>query len=166
MKILRMRVRVQRVLSLLLWQVGIALESICHSPPPPSTHLLHMHRFSQTKSIATNPVHVVEPHPTPFPAPSLPSTLVSPKLEGLKSSGRPSYTHTSSIIKSSVEAFHGSEQKALYFRRCLQCMRLPVRIRLIESNAKCRRLNKLTSKGTLRQIFICRRPPPLRVFLG
>jgi hypothetical protein len=31
------------------------------------------------------------------------------------------------------------------------------KIRLIESNAKCRYLKKLTCKGTLRQVFICRR---------
>ncbi len=39
------------------------------------------------------------------------------------------------------------------------------KIRLIEGNAKCRHLAKFTSKGTLRQVFICRRtrilyPPP------
>jgi hypothetical protein len=34
------------------------------------------------------------------------------------------------------------------------------KIRLIESNAKCY-LKKLTCKGTLRQVFICLRPPPL-----
>jgi hypothetical protein len=37
------------------------------------------------------------------------------------------------------------------------------KIRLIESNAKCRRLKKLTCKGTLRKVFICLRPLP---FLG
>jgi hypothetical protein len=35
------------------------------------------------------------------------------------------------------------------------------KIRLIESNAKCRHLKKVTWKGTLRQLFICLRPPPL-----
>jgi hypothetical protein len=39
------------------------------------------------------------------------------------------------------------------------------KIRRIEGNAKCRHLNKLTCKGTLRQVFICLRPrtpyPPL-----
>jgi hypothetical protein len=30
------------------------------------------------------------------------------------------------------------------------------KIRLIESNAKCRHLKKLTCKGTLLQVFICR----------
>jgi hypothetical protein len=38
------------------------------------------------------------------------------------------------------------------------------KIRLIECNAKCRYLNKLTSKGTLWQVFICLRPPPLLGF--
>jgi hypothetical protein len=37
-------------------------------------------------------------------------------------------------------------------------------IRLIESNAKCRHLKKFICKGTLRQVFICQRPPPLLVF--
>jgi hypothetical protein len=32
------------------------------------------------------------------------------------------------------------------------------RTRLIESNAKCRHLRKLTCKGTLQQVFICLRP--------
>ncbi len=32
------------------------------------------------------------------------------------------------------------------------------KIRLIEGNAKCRRLKELTSKGTLRQGFICLKP--------
>ena len=32
------------------------------------------------------------------------------------------------------------------------------KIRLIEGNAKCRHLKKVTSKGTLRQVFICLRP--------
>jgi hypothetical protein len=32
------------------------------------------------------------------------------------------------------------------------------KIRLIEGNAKCRHLKKLTCKGTLRQVFICLRP--------
>jgi hypothetical protein len=40
------------------------------------------------------------------------------------------------------------------------------KIRLIEGNAKCRHLKKLTCKGTLRQVFISLRPrthipPPL-----
>jgi hypothetical protein len=39
------------------------------------------------------------------------------------------------------------------------------KIRLIEGNAKCRHLNKLTCKGTWRQVFICLRSrthtPPL-----
>jgi hypothetical protein len=35
------------------------------------------------------------------------------------------------------------------------------KIRLIEDNAKCRHLKKLTCKGTLRQVFISLRPPPL-----
>jgi hypothetical protein len=34
------------------------------------------------------------------------------------------------------------------------------KIRMIESNAKCRYLKKLTRKGALRQVFICLRPPP------
>jgi hypothetical protein len=37
-------------------------------------------------------------------------------------------------------------------------------IRLIESNTKCRYLKKITCKGTLRQVFICLRPPPLLGF--
>jgi hypothetical protein len=32
------------------------------------------------------------------------------------------------------------------------------KIRLIEGNAKCCHLKKLTYKGTLRQVFICLRP--------
>jgi hypothetical protein len=46
------------------------------------------------------------------------------------------------------------------------------KIRLMESNAKCRHLKKLTSNGTLRQVFICRRPrivytpPPLHIVYG
>jgi hypothetical protein len=39
------------------------------------------------------------------------------------------------------------------------------KIRLIESNAKCRYLKKLTYKGTLRQVFICLWPPLLLGFL-
>jgi hypothetical protein len=35
------------------------------------------------------------------------------------------------------------------------------KIRLIEGNAKRRHLKKFTCKGTLRQVFICLRPPPL-----
>ncbi len=38
------------------------------------------------------------------------------------------------------------------------------KIRLIESNAKCRHLKKLTCKATLRQVFICLRPPTLLSF--
>ncbi len=38
------------------------------------------------------------------------------------------------------------------------------KIRLIESNAKCRHLKKLTREGTLRQVFICLRPFPLLSF--
>ncbi len=34
------------------------------------------------------------------------------------------------------------------------------KIRQIESNVKCRYLKKLTCKGTLRQVFICLKPPP------
>ncbi len=45
------------------------------------------------------------------------------------------------------------------------CVFMPRRkIRLIESNAKCRYLKKLTLKGTLRQLFIYLRPPPLLGF--
>ncbi len=39
-----------------------------------------------------------------------------------------------------------------------------VKIRLIESNAKCSYLKKLTYKGALRHLFICVRPPPLLGF--
>ncbi len=39
-------------------------------------------------------------------------------------------------------------------------------IRLIESNAKCRHLKKLTCKGTLRKVFICLRTPPLLFVWG
>ena len=35
------------------------------------------------------------------------------------------------------------------------------KIRLIEGNAKCLHLKKSTCKGTLRQVFICLRSPPL-----
>jgi hypothetical protein len=40
------------------------------------------------------------------------------------------------------------------------------KIRLIESNAKCRHLNKLTCKGTLRQVFLSEAPPLLGFCLG
>ncbi len=36
-----------------------------------------------------------------------------------------------------------------------------IKIRLTESNAKCRFPKKFNCKGTLRQVFICLRPPPL-----
>ncbi len=38
------------------------------------------------------------------------------------------------------------------------------KIKLMESNAKCRQLKKLTCKGTLRQVFICLMPLPLLDF--
>ncbi len=38
------------------------------------------------------------------------------------------------------------------------------KVRLIESNAEYRYLKKLTCKGTLQQVFICLRPPPLPSF--
>jgi hypothetical protein len=38
------------------------------------------------------------------------------------------------------------------------------KIRLIESNAKFRYLKKFTCKGTVRQVFICLRPPLLLDF--
>jgi hypothetical protein len=38
------------------------------------------------------------------------------------------------------------------------------KIRLMESNGKCRYLKKLTCKETLRQVFICLRTPPLQGF--
>ena len=38
------------------------------------------------------------------------------------------------------------------------------KIRLIENIAKCRHLKKLTCKGTLGQVFICLRPPPILGF--
>jgi hypothetical protein len=38
------------------------------------------------------------------------------------------------------------------------------KIGLVESNDKCSYLTKLTCKGTLRQVFICLRPPPLLGF--
>ncbi len=37
------------------------------------------------------------------------------------------------------------------------------KIRLIENNARCCHLKKLTGKGTLRQVFICLGPTPLLV---
>jgi hypothetical protein len=37
-------------------------------------------------------------------------------------------------------------------------------INYIDTKAKCRHLKKLTCKGTLRQEFICLRPPPLLGF--
>ncbi len=37
-------------------------------------------------------------------------------------------------------------------------------INYIETTAKCRHLKKWTCKGTLRQVFICLRPPPLLGF--
>jgi hypothetical protein len=47
--------------------------------------------------------------------------------------------------------------------RCLTCTRR--KIRLIESNAKCRHLKKSSCNGTLRQVYICLRPPPLLSFV-
>jgi hypothetical protein len=38
------------------------------------------------------------------------------------------------------------------------------RLRLIESNAKWHHLAKFTCKWTLRQVFICLKPPPLLGF--
>ncbi len=38
------------------------------------------------------------------------------------------------------------------------------KIRLIESKSKCRHLKKFSRKGTVRQVFICLRPPPLLGF--
>ncbi len=38
------------------------------------------------------------------------------------------------------------------------------KIKLIESSTKCRHLKKFTCKGTLRQVFICLRPPSLLGF--
>jgi hypothetical protein len=38
------------------------------------------------------------------------------------------------------------------------------KIRLIESNAKCRYLKKFTCKRTLRQVFMCLKPPPRLCF--
>ncbi len=35
------------------------------------------------------------------------------------------------------------------------------KIRLVDTNSKCRHLKKLTCIGTSRQVFICLRPPPL-----
>ncbi len=43
-------------------------------------------------------------------------------------------------------------------------MRHRRKIRLIESNAKCRYLKKFTCKGTLRPVFICLSSPPLLGF--
>jgi hypothetical protein len=37
-------------------------------------------------------------------------------------------------------------------------------INYMNTKAKCRHLQKLTSKGTLQQVFICLRPPPLLCF--
>ncbi len=37
-------------------------------------------------------------------------------------------------------------------------------INYIDTKAKCRHIKKLTCKGTLRQVFICLRPPPLLGF--
>ncbi len=46
-------------------------------------------------------------------------------------------------------------------------LRVPRRkIRLKESNAKCHYLKKFTWKETLRQVFICLRPPSLLDFFG
>ncbi len=44
------------------------------------------------------------------------------------------------------------------------------KIRIVGGNAKCRHLNKLTSKGSLRQVIICLRPrtpypPTLTVYV-
>ncbi len=48
---------------------------------------------------------------------------------------------------------------------CLQDLKVIRRtIKLIEGSAKCRHVKKLTCKGTLRQLFICLRPPPLQGF--
>jgi hypothetical protein len=47
-------------------------------------------------------------------------------------------------------------KRDLYFNRR--------KIKLIEDYAKCRHPKKLTSKGNLRQVFICLKPPPLLGF--
>jgi hypothetical protein len=52
--------------------------------------------------------------------------------------------------------FHSTKQfKSLKLLLLAQDLR---KVRLIEDNAKCRYLKKLTCKGTLRQVFICLRP--------
>jgi hypothetical protein len=56
-------------------------------------------------------------------------------------------------------------KRFLYF-----CLTDPVgtsrrKIKRIQSNANCRHLNKVNRKGTLRQVFICLRPPPLLAFV-
>jgi hypothetical protein len=47
----------------------------------------------------------------------------------------------------------------------MRIQRAHKKIRLIESNAKCRYLKKLACKMILRQVFICLRPHPFLVFL-
>ncbi len=53
-----------------------------------------------------------------------------------------------------------------FFYYCLSCERgLPMDQLFIDTKEKCRHLKKLTYKGTLQQVFIHLRPPPIQVFV-
>jgi hypothetical protein len=51
---------------------------------------------------------------------------------------------------------HNVEDKIQNYKRLLRSLL----IEYIDTKAKCRHLKRLTCKGTLRQVFICLRPPP------
>ncbi len=56
-------------------------------------------------------------------------------------------------INVNLDICHKSQQKSTGANHVL--------INYIDSIPKCRQLTKLTCKGTLRQVFICLRPPPI-----
>jgi hypothetical protein len=71
------------------------------------------------------------------------------------SSAIPHHTRRSLIILLQSVTLSPPERNKKLIRR---------KIRLTESNAKCRYLKKFTCIGTLRQVFICLRHPPLLGF--
>ncbi len=58
-----------------------------------------------------------------------------------------------------LPGFAGADQYlTTFFNIIIKICIRPKKIRLIESNSKCRHPKNLTCKGTLRQVFICLRP--------
>ncbi len=64
------------------------------------------------------------------------------------------YSKIRTLCKNFSQMIHIKSQILIGFKDTLPRRK----IRLIEGNAKCRHLKKLSCKGTLRQVFICRRP--------